>query len=523
MISTLALRPRRVAAAAILAVAALAVLAGPARAGSYIVVQCAPGLFPDGEPGYATTSNHFTAIRDCSQNAPGFQIRHQLPGGATGTERGRFGAWVWQAPAGTFITGGSAYSRLASQDGIFGYLAVSPDAGGGVATENQNDDQLHLSAIPAGNWRFFVARLECTQPNSGNRCVGSGAGAHTYVKQLRLQLTDVVAPSVVVGDSMFESGVRRGRHTISVAAGDQGAGLHSVQIKVNGAPGGDDLSASCNPLPGGLTSRMSPCPPSFAKRYTYDTALPPFRHGANTVEVCAFDYAQSGVANSDCESRPVLVDSLCPESPAGGGATISAGFAGNGKKRRTLRHGRRALIRGRVLDGQGNPIAGGQVCILGHTDLPGRGFLLVGTAPTNENGGWSYKLNRGASRRLAVAYRDNTFQVAAGLRLKVRAAAALRLSAKRTRPNRKVHFSGRIPGPRVSKRVVVLYGTAPGAKRHFLVRRTRTNADGRFRVAYAFSPVRHKSKFVFWIVVPEQNGYPYLRGRSVNKYIRVRP
>lgn len=506
------------------AVALLALVApASARAGSYIVAQCAPGLYADGEPGYVTTSNHFTAARQCGQNAPGFQVGHFLPPGATGTERGRFGAWVWTAPPGTYLTGGSAYSRLAKQDGIFGYLAVSPDAGGGVAIGNQNDDQLHLSAIPPGNWRFFVARLECTQPNSGNRCVGSGAGAHTYVKQLRLQLTDVVSPSLTLGGTMFESGARRGRHTISVAAGDQGAGLHSVQIRVNGVPRGDDLSASCNPLPGGLTSRMSPCPPSFAKRYTYDTARPPFRHGANTVEVCAFDYAQSGVANSDCESRPVLVDSLCPESPVGGGATISAGFAGNGRKRRTVPHGRRALIRGRVLDGQGNPIAGGQVCVLGHTDLPGRGFRLLGTAPTNENGGWAYKLNRGASRKLAVAYRDNTFQVAAGLRLKVRATASLRISRNRTRTNRRVHFFGRIPGPLASKRVVILYGSVPGAKRHFLVRRARTNADGRFRLGYAFSPVPRRTRFVFWVVVPEQDGYPRLRGRSANKYIRVRP
>jgi hypothetical protein len=515
---------RTVLLAAITAVLLVTISTPAANAGSYTVAQCAPNLFPDGEPGYSTSSNHFTAARDCSQNAFGFQVGHGLPGGATGTERGRFGAWVWQAPGGTFITGGSVYSRLENDSGIFGFLAVSPDAGAGIATENQNDNQLHLSAIPAGNWRYFVARLECTQPTEGNRCVGPAAAAHTYVKQLFLTLTDVAAPSLSLGGSMFDAGRRLGRQTIVVAAGDQGAGLRSVQIKVNGvAAGGDDLAGSCNPLPGGTTSRLSPCPGGFNKSYTLDTGRAPFTHGPNTVEVCIFDYAQVGGANTDCETRSVLVDSLCPESPVGGGADVRAGFAGNGKSRRTLKWGKRALIRGRVVNAQGEPVGGAQVCILGHTDLPGRPFRLIGTATANDNGGWSYKTNRGSSRRLRAVYRDNTYQVGTGLRLRIRATSSLRISRRETGAQRKVHFSGCIPGRLSAERVVILYGTVPGAKRAFLVRRARTNATGCHRVGYEFAPARVRTKFVFWIVVPQQAGLPLLRGRSPNKYIWVRP
>ena len=184
--------------------------------------------------------------------------------------QGAYGAWVWTAPAGTYITGGSTFTRLATEDGQHGYLAVSPDAGGGVSYENQNDDQGHESGIPAGNWRFLVARLECTPPNEGNRCVGAAGGAHTYVKQVRIQLTDVV-----VADHLDRRLDVLGRGTARTAddsksrAADQGAGLQSVQVVVNGQRAdGDDLSGSCNPLPGNMTSRLAPCPPSFAKTYT---------------------------------------------------------------------------------------------------------------------------------------------------------------------------------------------------------------------------------------------------------------
>ena len=504
---------------------ALVVFAPAARAGSYIVAQCAPGLFAEApEASYGTSSSHFTETRDCSEDEPGMQVGYRLAAGETGTEQGGYGAWVWEAPPGTYITGGSAYSRLASEDGIAGYLVVSPDSGPSLATESQNDNQLHLSAIPAGNWRYFVDRLECLAPNQNGRCVGGGSGAHAYVKQLRLELTDVSQPSLAIGGSMFSGAELRGPQTIDVNAADQGAGLQSVQIAVNGLPaGGDNLSASCNPLPGGLTSRLSPCPPSFVKTYTLDTAKPPFANGANTVSVCVYDYAQIGTPNSACQSRQVITENLCPSSAVGGGSTLNAGFAANGKAERTFPYGSRALIRGRVLGAGGNGVAGATVCVEGHTELPGLAYQLLGIATTNQNGGWSYELGRGASRAIRVAYRFGATQTSTDLSLAVRADAALELSKNLTRPHRRVFFSGAIPGPLAAKRVVIVCGTVPGARRRFLVRRARTDALGHFRVGYAFSPVAGPTKFVFWVVVPEQNSYPYSGGRSPRRYIWVRP
>ena len=167
---------------------------------------------------------------------------------------------------------------------------------------------------------------------------------------------------------MFSGAELRGPQTISVSAGDQGAGLQSVQVTVNGQGAtGDDLSASCNPVPGNMTSRLSPCPPGLSKTYTLDTAKAPFREGANSISVCASDYAQTGTPNSACESKEVLVNNLCPGSSVGSGNTITAGFAGNHKAERTIAFRHRALIRGRLRDPGGNPVANAQVCLQGHT------------------------------------------------------------------------------------------------------------------------------------------------------------
>jgi hypothetical protein len=486
-----------------------------ATAGNYVVAECSPSLSsaaPDA--GYTSSSDHYVPHQDCSPGGAGLYITHHLSGSETGTIQGAYGAWVVTAPPGTYIVGGSVYYRLATEDGQHGYLAVSPDSGAGTSFATQNDNQGHETGIPAGNWRYLVVRLECTQPNEGSRCVGQASGALASAKQIRIALADVSQPTLQAGGSLFSGAELHGPQTVEVGAADQGAGLQSIQISING---------TCNPLPGALTSRLVPCPLSFSKTYTLDTAQAPFKEGMNTVTVCAYDYAQTGTANSACSSHEVLVNNLCPGSSVAGGKTITAGFAGNQQSDRTLSFHRKALIRGRLLDPNDQPVGGAQVCIQAHTDLEGRPFHLVATTTTNQNGGWSYKTNRGPSRIFRVGYRSGAFETSTNLALHIRSRSTLHLSTHRTPIHKKVYFSGELPGPSCAGRTVYLSGTVPGAKRRFLVRQATTDALCHFRLHYAFSRVPAVTRFVTWVNVPEQSGYPYRPGRSVNRYIRVSP
>ncbi len=506
-------------------VLSLALGASAASAGNYVVAECSPGLNPAvPDAGYAYSTSHYKPRVDCSQGAGGLEIQHSLGPGETGTVQGAYGAWVFTAPAGTYIVGGSVFSRLATESGQHGYLAVSPDAGAGSAFAVQNDNQGHETGIPAGTWRYLVLRLECTQPTEGNRCAGPASNALASAKQVRIALADVSQPTLTDGGSLFSGAELRGPQTVQVAAVDQGAGLQSIQITVNGkGAGGDDLSASCNPLPGALTSRMSPCPASLTKTYTLDTAAPPFHEGLNTVSVCAFDYAQTGTPNGVCSSHEVLVNNLCPGSPVAGGAALSAGFAGNKREERTLSFHRKSLIRGRLIGANGQPVAGAQVCIQAHTDLPGRPFHLAATTTTNQNGGWTYKTNRGPSRIFRIGYRYGAFETSTDLALHIRSRSTLHLSTHRTPFHKKVYFSGELPGPMCAGRTAYVSGTVPGASRRFLVGQATTDALCHFRIRYAFLKISVPARFVFWVNVPEQAGYPYRPGRSVNRYIRVSP
>jgi hypothetical protein len=150
---------------------------------------------------------------------------------------------------------------------------------------------------------------------------------------------------------------------------------------------------------------------------------------------------------------------------------------------------------------------------------------LVATTTTNQNGGWSYKTNRGPSRIFRVGYRSGAFETSADLALHIRSRSTLHLSTHRTPIHKKVYFSGELPGPSCAGRTVFVSGTVPGARRRFIVRQATADALCHFRTHYAFSPILHASRFVFWVNVPnqEKGGYPYRPGRSVNRYIRVSP
>lgn len=202
---------------------------------------------------------------------------------------------------------------------------------------------------------------------------------------------------------------------------------------------------------------------------------------------------------------------------------IGAHFASNHRKTRTLAYGRRSLIGGRLFDSGGFGIPGEPLCVEARPRIPGAPYSMVGTTTTRADGSWSFKLPSGPSRSIRVNYGGDPELISTFLDLRVRAHATLHLRTHRTRPHRRIYFSGRIPGPLPGKRVVILRGTIPGAKRKYLVRRDKTDAFGHFRIGYAFSPLAVRARFVFWVIVPVQDGYPYRLGRSPKRFVRVHP
>lgn len=213
--------------------------------------------------------------------------------------------------------------------------------------------------------------------------------------------------------------------------------------------------------------------------------------------------------------------SSCPALPYLEGGEILAHFAGSPRTRRTLPYGHRSIIAGRLVDSEGFGLPGEILCVEERSRIPNWPYGVVGSTTTRADGSWSFKLPSGPSRSIRVDYGGDPELISTFLDLDVRAHATLHLRNHRTRPHRLVSFFGRIPGPLPGKRVVILRGAVPGAKRKHLIKRARTNAFGRFHIDYRFSPAAAPGRFVFWVVVPVQDGYPYRLGRSTKRFVRV--
>jgi hypothetical protein len=212
---------------------------------------------------------------------------------------------------------------------------------------------------------------------------------------------------------------------------------------------------------------------------------------------------------------------FCPPLPLVEGARLSAGFAGGGAPARTLPFGRRSLIVGRLTDRQGFALPGEPVCIEERVRTPGAVFGVAGTTRTRADGSWSFKLRSGPSRVLRVLYGGDPEVIGVLLNANVRAHATLHVRTGRAVGRRRLGFYGRIPGPLPAKRVVILQGRAPGGHGRRLIRRAKTDVFGRFRMSYASrGPTRRIS--TFWVVVPAQDGYPYVLGRSAKRFVHVR-
>jgi hypothetical protein len=185
-------------------------------------------------------------------------------------------------------------------------------------------------------------------------------------------------------------------------------------------------------------------------------------------------------------------------------------------------------VDGRLTDASGQPIAGAVLDVASKVERPGARSRSVGTVATRADGRFSYRLKRGASRRLSFAYKAYTLDPApvstATVTLGVRAGLRLELRPRSVRNGEKVGFRGRLlggpgrVGTRVSIDVIV-----PDARRRVPIGNVRADAKGRFRFAYRFRRTLVKARYRFQARLVAQPGYPYRGATSRRVSVVVRP
>jgi hypothetical protein len=484
--------------------------AAPAR---YLLEKCDPEL-PGGSVAGATFhgSPPFSGAQNCAE--PGGSIFVVQQGDAVGG----FGYWSLPLPAppgGSVETVTVTGSMCNGAHGDAGTVAFAVAAGWAVNCATQT----HSFAVnsPAGSPGLIYLGCE-------GQCLGA---PEVWAGSLIAVEVDPVRPRVLgLGGTLVAGGELHGHQSITATAEDEGGGVTSLVLRVNGDVIEPPRRFPCetfqvaNPsYVGVVVTRPTPCPAKAEASWTLDTSKSPFNEGSNSISVCAQDLATIGSPNEGCLTRSVEVDNSCPDSGAAGGA-LGATFTASGGDRITVPFGRGAEVTGQLTDGGGAPIAGATICLATRVLAPRLPWEKVGTIATDADGHFSYRLSPGAGRAVVLNYRHDAQEIETILHYRAHARPTLRSSARKLRNGQSLGFVGRLNGPRGGGRVVILQAGAVGSKRWITFRRATSDADGRFRASYHFTATTRTTTYRFRAVVPDQADYPWVQGHS--KPVRVK-
>ena len=488
-----------------------------------------------------------------------------LPGGATP-------AWSFRANPGTAFTpfgncadpnGAIGIAQTGQTSATFALIEVSvPETPGGyVDSETISGISTglsagnHLSHIRTDGWpgfntgesqRAFRLRTPGGGPvyflngNSGDfsivmTCDGSIGpcnGGKLAARYIAATQVDPNPPTVKsASGSLFGGGVLRGHQDLSAEAADRGGGLSKLEIWVNGIPAPDSLIAPhCSTAnvknlsyEGPAAVSRTPCPSRLPGSWTLDTAAYPFQKGINSVQVCASDFSILTEPNRTCSApQQIEVDNSCVESGIPGGEVISAQFAKTHKDVVTLPPGKVAKVSGEVINNAGDAISGATVCVQMQTQGSKSGLRPVGTATTDANGHFAYKVGPGPNRKILLGYRHDRFQVARSLRFYSHAKLKLEITPGEVRNGGEIKMRGRLPGPGAAGRVAVLQASALRSNDWYTFERATTGRRGVFHAHYRFDATSVTTIYRIRAVAPRQRGWPWETGFSKPVLVKVR-
>jgi hypothetical protein len=363
---------------------------------------------------------------------------------------------------------------------------------------------------------------------SNSPCNPGGVIAAHYIAATEV---DLISPMITKTEgSLLAGGVLRGHQGLATEASDGGGGLSKVEVLVNGLPAASPATGTCaiahvaNPSYTGVAATSpTPCPETLPGTWLLDTSAYPFHNGANTLQVCASDFATVGEPNKTCsEPKTVEVNNSCTDSPIGGGQVISAEFAKSNAESVTVPYGRGAEVRGQLANDAGDPISGATICVEAQTEgVPGEPAPIA-TVTTDANGQFGYEIPKGPNRRVLIGYRHDSFQVGRSISYAAHARPTLRLRPSRVHGGDRIRITGRLPGPSAVGRVVVLQASALHGRRWLTFRRATTGHRRYFGATYRFGETPQTITYKIRAVVPLQSGYPYAAGHSVAARVKVK-
>ncbi|HEY5287082.1 MAG TPA: hypothetical protein VIJ50_08260 [Solirubrobacteraceae bacterium] len=546
-----------------LAVAGGWMAASSAFAGSWMEVSCvnpSQSAAPSqgwtsfaGGGGYG--SNNSTS---CGPGSPMFAILSTDAAVGVGANE----TLQYAPPAGSTLIGGSVDVSFFADGRGYGAsgtaVAYSPEyayngsnvfyqcASGLPPCANGTYDFSGVLGLPSGRGGNLYLSAGCGgQPEAGRVCnEGGSEGAWSLVRLwwANLLLANEATPSASgVGGTLLSPNVAGTAELTLNAADPGGPGVYLVIVQIDGktvysgTPNSNGGKCAAVGATGGalMFDYSQPCPASESVDLPINTTSLP--NGQHTLKVSVQDAAGNSavVYDGTISTKQPSNDSLgalpglgttAGSSPASTAVAVANGAAAShtarlnlGVKHRITRtYSHRAFrAAGRLLDGQGHPIAGATLDVLQQVNGSST-MAVIGHAKTRANGTFAAAVPGGPNRTVEIAYRafstDASYASTVKIAEAVNAGVKLTVSPRRTGSEGTITLSGRVLGPVPAQGVAVeLLVHYRGRWEPFRV--PQTDSRGRFEVVYQFQGgIGH---FPFRAsVLGGQTGFPFAHGES---------
>jgi hypothetical protein len=457
--------------------------------------------------------------------------------------------WVFSAPGGERIAGGTLTATFTSPQGQ-AWLG-SPTAAYDPADVLGNC-QYNLPCGAAGSLTgvFPIVHTGGSNIYAVAVCVGSYEGALTCpagsgvdasvsIRAADIALTVSSTPSAsAVGGSLTGGEVLDGPQDIQITASDNGPGIYQALFQIDGTTVQrqviDPDGGRCREV--GQTSNGTPAflylQPCLTQVNAQDISFDPstVSDGPHQLRVLVSDAAGDTTTILD---RPVVIDNngaystLLARGQCNGitcddhAQLIAATSPPAGFTRHLARSG--VSLTGRLVDHTGTPITAAQVQLLEQPAYAGAVMKEIASATSGPDGAWSFKVPKGPSRLLRVAYFSHLKDAgpAAQLDYRERVYGAISMrAAHRVHLGAEVVFHGRlaggyIPYPGQQVQMEIYYH-----RRWRTIEVLPTNRHGRFAYRYIFT-LGPGTTYAFRAVVLANPAYPFLAAATQPVKIKV--
>ena len=463
--------------------------------------------------------------------------------------------WVYTAPAGSKIAGGSLRVSLSAPHGQ-AYVATPEDSFTNAADVLVNCQYNELCGStgftgtvkisPPGGTQLF-ARAMCVGVKQGETaCASYGSGSMNAEVSVYAADVELANESTPTGKDfsgpLLEVGASGTADLTFTATDPKGPGVYRVIADVDGGAvyegtpdSNDGECASIGEYASGVREFLyaQPCKQEVAVDIPLDTTK--FAAGSHSLKVTVEDVAgnsavvlvrsvtfASHIVGSGTISigpgSPLVVRGPANGTNASDQAKLTARWASTAKALRTSRYGVRERVAGHLTTSAGASISAASLDVYETPAYHGAGERRIGGVSTGPTGQWTLTLPRGVSSGvLRFDYRshqnDTVAAASATLRLRVHAGIALKIAPRSASVGRKIFFSGVLHGVPIPEggKQLVLEARSGGEWVQFNT--IRTNAHGRYHSSYRFKfpgPITYR----FRVLSRYEADFPFLDGTS---------